>query len=69
MNERVNREKINAYKRKYYATHPEAAKHRDDYTRKWIAEHKEAWNAYQREYQRKRRMIKAKEKLKEDGFL
>ena len=69
MNERVNREKINAYKRKYYATHPEAAKHRDEYTAKWREKNREKWNEYQREYQKQRRMKKALEKLKEDGIV
>lgn len=64
-----DKDKWNAYKRQYYATHPEARKHRDAYTAKWREENKEKWNEYQREYQRQRRMKKAKEKLKEDGIL
>lgn len=64
-----DRSKINEYKRNYYATHEDARKHRDAYTVKWREEHREQWNAYQREYQKKRRMQKAKEQLKEDGVV
>ena len=63
-----DRDKINEYKRKYYATHEEARKHRDAYTVAWRERNKDRWNEYQREYQRQRRMRIAKEKLKEDGI-
>lgn len=63
-----DRDKINAYKRKYYATHPEARKRRDEYTVAWRERNPDKWRDYQREYQRKRRMRIAKEKLKEDGI-
>jgi hypothetical protein len=66
-----DKEKWNAYKRQYYATHPEARRKRDEYTKQWrsVPENRDKWNEYMREYQRQRRMEKAKEKLKEDGFV
>lgn len=63
-----SREEINEYKRNYYATHEEARKRRDAYTKEWREKHKEEWNAYFREYQRARRLRIAKEKLREDGI-
>jgi hypothetical protein len=52
------REKAREYGKKYYAEHkddPEYKAKRNANTKRWIAENRDRWNAYRREYRRKRK--------------
>jgi len=55
----TDREIVNAKKREYFHSHPEAREKRNAYTRKWLKDNREHWNAYMREYLYKKRMAKA----------
>lgn len=62
-------EERRAYYREYFKTHPEQREKRSAYTKQWIKKNYEEWKRYMREYQRNKRMEKAKQSLKEDGYL
>ena len=62
-------EERRAYYKDYFRRHPEQRVKRNARTKAWREEHYEEWKKYIREYQRKKRMEKAKQSLKEDGYL
>ena len=45
-----NRDKVNASKRKYMQTHPEAREKQRETHKKWTAENRDHVNAYHRKY-------------------
>ena len=53
--------------REYFRTHPEQREKRNAYTKKWVQENRERWNAYMRQYQYKKRMAKAKANIEKEN--
>lgn len=56
----ANQERLKQYRKKYYEEHkndPEFMKRRNASSQRWIEKNREKFNAYQREYRRKRRAM------------
>lgn len=50
-----NREALNAYKRSYFASHPEAREKRNACTKAWIERNRRRWYLYVSNYSYRRR--------------